>query len=569
VLSDRPQNKIGNVGAGARVAQGENITIIETLNKVDLTKLPEFIKAFTDREAISKELLDEATRKRDEIAADLKFTHGAVEGFFQTLGEQNVPPEQLKPKLIEIASQFEEARQRLATLDPDDPVTKALADQARVELEKGQNEAAEALLQRAEEAELAAAAQARALAQQATAAADARQLHAAKARENRGDVALIQLRYAEAAEHFGVAAALLPASSSNDMGRLLWRQAEALHRQGDERGDNDALRGSIEIFRSVLETLTRERVPLKWAATQHNLGIALQILGQREGSTAWLEEAVSAFRKALQETPREQAPSNWAMTQICLGNTFTAIGELNDDTMKLKEAVVTFRAALEEMPRERVPIEWAMTQSNLGNALVALGEREGGTAGLEEAVKAYSDASDALQKIARERIQFEWATIQNNLGYALTDLGCQEPGTATLKRAVVVCHDALKTQSREQRPLEWARTQHTLGNALLALGEREARTTWLEEAVAAYIKALQERTYERVPLEWATTQSNLGNALLALGRREVGVARLEEAIAAFDACLTVIVTAWPAEWVQQVRSYRDEARTEIARQMEK
>jgi hypothetical protein len=216
VLSDPAQYQIGDVGAGARVAQGENITIIETLNKTDLTNLPEFIKAFTDREATSRELLDEATRKRDEIASDLEITQEAAERFFQTLGEQNVPPERLSTKLIEIASQFEEARQRLAALNSDDPATKALADRARVELDRGHPDVAAALLQRAEEAELAAAAQARTLAQQATAAADTRQLHAAETRETRGDVALTQLRYAEAADHFGAAAALLPASSSHN-----------------------------------------------------------------------------------------------------------------------------------------------------------------------------------------------------------------------------------------------------------------------------------------------------------------------------------------------------------------
>ena len=149
---------------------------------------------------------------------NLKIAQGAVDGFFQTLGEQNVPPEQLTSKLIEIASRFEATRQRLAALDPDDPATKALVDQAQVALGKGHPDEASALLQRAEEAELAAAAQARTLAQQASAAADARQLHAAKAREGRGDVALTQLRYADAAGHFGAAASLLPASSSSDKG---------------------------------------------------------------------------------------------------------------------------------------------------------------------------------------------------------------------------------------------------------------------------------------------------------------------------------------------------------------
>jgi hypothetical protein len=50
-----------------------------------------------------------------------------------------------------------------------------------------------------------------------------------------------------------------------------------------------------------------------------------------------------------------------------------------------------------------------------------------------------------------------------------------------------------------------------------------------------------------------------------LGERESGTARLDEAAAAFDASLTVLTTAWPEEWVEEVRSHRDETRAEIAR----
>jgi hypothetical protein len=41
--------------------------------------------------------------------------------------------------------------------------------------------------------------------------------------------------------------------------------------------------------------VTRERVPLQWAATQMNLGNALWRLGQRESGTARLEEAMTLY----------------------------------------------------------------------------------------------------------------------------------------------------------------------------------------------------------------------------------------------------------------------------------
>jgi Tetratricopeptide repeat len=54
----------------------------------------------------------------------------------------------------------------------------------------------------------------------------------------------------------------------------------------------------------VLDEWTRARVPLLWATTQNNLGIAFARLGEREGGTARLEEAVAAYRDALQEWTR-------------------------------------------------------------------------------------------------------------------------------------------------------------------------------------------------------------------------------------------------------------------------
>jgi hypothetical protein len=68
-----------------------------------------------------------------------------------------------------------------------------------------------------------------------------------------------------------------------------------------------------------LQEWTRERVPLDWAMTQNNLGIALKTLGERESGTARLEEAVTVYRAALQEWTRERVPLKWAATQVNLG----------------------------------------------------------------------------------------------------------------------------------------------------------------------------------------------------------------------------------------------------------
>ena len=161
---------------------------------------------------------------------------------------------------------------------------------------------------------------------------------------------------------------------------------------------------------------TRERVPLDWATTQNNLGIALWSLGERESGTARLEEAVAAYRAALEERTRERVPLDWAddaeqprhrarepgragerdgaaggggrglpggaggthprAGAARLGHDAEqprqrarSLGERESGTARLEEAVAAYRAALEEWTRERVPLDWAMTQNNLGTAL--------------------------------------------------------------------------------------------------------------------------------------------------------------------------------------------------------
>jgi len=47
--------------------------------------------------------------------------------------------------------------------------------------------------------------------------------------------------------------------------------------------------------------------------------MTLSVLGEREGGMAHLEEAVAAFRAALEELPRDQVPLYWATTQNDLG----------------------------------------------------------------------------------------------------------------------------------------------------------------------------------------------------------------------------------------------------------
>src|SRR6478609_2897525 len=124
-------------------------------------------------------------------------------------------------------------------------------------------------------------------------------LGAAQSTAAEADVAMTERRYGEAAELFGQAVHHVPRGHASEKGFYLLRHADTLYRQGDERGENNALRSSIEVYRRALGEYPRSEAPLQWAMTQNNLGNALWTLGQRETGTERLLEAVEAYRDAL------------------------------------------------------------------------------------------------------------------------------------------------------------------------------------------------------------------------------------------------------------------------------
>ncbi len=494
---------------------------------------PEQLKQVTEAavKGATGPLLDRIT----EISKTLGVTEDAAKTLLKIVGERpSIPDDKLAEALTKVAGDYKRLQAQVAALSPDNPTARGLVDETKPEIDAGHFERARELLRQATQAQIAAAQEAGKLKEKAQAAEDAQMLGAASSTAAEGNVALTERRYEEAAGLFGQAAGYVPSGHASARGGYLLRQADALYRQGDERGDNAALSSSIEAYQAALQEWTRERVPLDWAEAQNNLGIALGTLGERERGTARLEEAVAAYRAALEERTRERVPLDWALTQNNLGLALWRLGQRESGTARLDEAAAAFRAALQEYTRERDPLRWAKMQNNLGLALNALGERESGRARLEEAVVAYRAA---LEEWTRERVPLDWAATQNNLGIALWRLGERESGTARLDEAVAAYRAALDEWTRERVPLRWAMTQNNLGLALWTLGERESGTARLDEAVAAYRAALEEYARERVPLDWALTQNNLGNALNALGRRERGTARLDEAVAAYRAAL--------------------------------
>jgi tetratricopeptide (TPR) repeat protein len=210
----------------------------------------------------------EESAARAEIAAlgeRLNVTTEAVVTFLRILGENEVPLEKLPETLGVIAQRHVEMLDRLEALAPEDAEINAKVEAARAAIEEGNYDRADRLLGEAEDAERAAIGMAEELAREAQAAVDRRRLNAAAARAGRGEIALTQLDYLRAADHFEQATTLVPSDDDDRRGDYLNRYAMALYRHGDERGDNVALLSAIDVYRQALEALPRARVPLQWA----------------------------------------------------------------------------------------------------------------------------------------------------------------------------------------------------------------------------------------------------------------------------------------------------------------
>ena len=104
----------GGIAAGGDV---KNNTINQTIIQQDPAALAAVVKVLSDQNAATTEARITAEREAAALAEKLKFRTEAMIGFLRTLGEQNVPPEKITAKLIEIANQAIATRQRLALLD--------------------------------------------------------------------------------------------------------------------------------------------------------------------------------------------------------------------------------------------------------------------------------------------------------------------------------------------------------------------------------------------------------------------------------------------------------------------
>jgi tetratricopeptide (TPR) repeat protein len=133
------------------------------------------------------------------------------------------------------------------------------------------------------------------------------------------------------------------------------------------------LREAINHYNYALLERTRSATPLYWAETEDAIGVAYLHLGERGTGTEDLTNARDAIGPARAELDSLHAPFILAKANTDMGIVLQLLGERDSNVSMLREAIKLYQDALSVRTQAAVPFDWAVTIANLGNASRALG----------------------------------------------------------------------------------------------------------------------------------------------------------------------------------------------------
>jgi tetratricopeptide (TPR) repeat protein len=365
-----------------------------------------------------------------------------VTALLRNLNRSDILPPQLSQTLAQSVGQYNAVVARLAEISLDEPEARQFATQASLAMPAGDFANAATQMEELENWETAAVDRSPAGAQEHGAANDQHLLTAARVRRILGELALMQLRYDEAAQDFQKAAALLPAGDVEDRLRFLTRRGDALSRRGTDIADTVALQGSVAAYQDVLNQWPPEKSPDDRARTQYKLGLALKALGEQGGGASVLHDAAAAFRSTLKAGAHDASPLVRADVQRNLADVLSTLGQSEQDSLSLQEAIIAYRGALDGISRDSTPIRWAVTQYNLANALFLLGGRR----------QDHDDLSEALEHLTLAKAAFTEASLTDLADSVSPVITLVEQRLALLKPAAPATAQQADAPAPQVRP---------------------------------------------------------------------------------------------------------------------
>ncbi|HSI60500.1 MAG TPA: response regulator [Ideonella sp.] len=293
---------------------------------------------------------------------------------------------------------------------------------------------------------------------------------------------------------------------------LLQMRAEAAYELGrSEKGDT--LERSVRDWSKVAARLSPGSA--EWALAQDRLGDAQAALGERKHQERAVRNAIDAYELALTVHSREAMPLKWASTRNNQGLALLALVQLCGGTgsrQHLAEAEVAFGDALSVYRRDAMPTEWAAAQCDRALVLQMLGLPDDAVL-LEKIVATYTEA---LQVQMRAQARSEWVMTACRRAVALMELGCLRHSERPVREASEELAGVLQAVARESQPSQWTIARHHYGAALLTLGQHGDEVA-LREGISILGEALtaHDANLGRV-VDWTTLSGHIGGSLLRL-----------------------------------------------------
>jgi tetratricopeptide (TPR) repeat protein len=170
---------------------------------------------------------------------------------------------------------------------------------------------------------------------------------------------------------------------------------------------------AIKNYENALRIRTKDKNPLRYAATLQNLGTAYRQITTGD-KTANVLMATDCYRRALQVYDLSSFPVQYAALHNNFGNAYLSLAITNEDVRIrcAQHALEHLDRALRVRTRAEYPADFAVTQYNRGQAFLLLVEEDPQT-GYVKAVGCFQEAHDCFllcghaksAKSARQQVQ--------------------------------------------------------------------------------------------------------------------------------------------------------------------
>lgn len=353
-------------------------------------------------------------QKFRHLSTELNVNRCATASFLATLGESEVPVEQLHSRLTQIARDHLKLISQWASVTETDPEIASLRARAKASIVNGDYTRADELLTEASEKMRA-----------KTAPTSEVRTDFAKVAADRGRLALVRMRYGDAVDAFGEARRYaLTADAMPEAIHYLELMAGAYQDGGNYRKAEDA-------FQNALEEL-EDNAPddlLRLAKYYNNLGTLLFARSEYDEASAMFSEALDAIGDRADLDPKETA------LQLSVG--FNGLGDAATARSSFDQAATNYTRALEIMVDAFGPDD-----RRLMNVLTNLARLQGDRGNFEEAERLYKQAL-ALNRDGRSIHAPELAATKSNLAALYFDRGRIEEAERLWQAAFAIYSSAL------------------------------------------------------------------------------------------------------------------------------